>query len=159
MRGKPSWWDILVDDLDVAQRFYSAVFGWTFPISGPDFVVVFDGTEQVGQLYASSERVSGRGIRMYFDSDDLEGILAKVASAGGIVKTERTPIGRGGGWDGEVHGAERGPDRPPHQGPRKKAQQGPPTPGRRAGGWGGAENRPAPATTTGKPTDWRQAAL
>ena len=43
MRGKPSWWDILVDDLDVAQRFYSAVFGWTFPISGPDFVVVFDG--------------------------------------------------------------------------------------------------------------------
>src|SRR5215813_7936363 len=87
MRGKPSWWDILVDDLDVAQRFYSAVFDWTFPISKPDFMVVFDGTEQVGQLYASSEQVSGRGIRMYFDTDDLEGILAKVASAGGIVKT------------------------------------------------------------------------
>lgn len=76
-------------------------FGWTFPISGPDFVVVFDGTEQVGQLYASSEQVSGRGIRMYFDTDDLEGILAKVASAGGIVKTERTPISPEMGWYGE----------------------------------------------------------
>jgi predicted enzyme related to lactoylglutathione lyase len=101
MRGKPSWWDILVDDLEVAQRFYRAVFGWTFPIPGPDFVVVFDGTEQVGQLYASSEQVSGRGIRMYFDTDDLEAILAKVASAGGIVKTERTPIGPEMGWYGE----------------------------------------------------------
>ena len=59
MRGKPSWWDILVDDLDVAQRFYGAVLDWTFPISGPDFVVVSDGTEPVGQLYSSGERVSG----------------------------------------------------------------------------------------------------
>jgi predicted enzyme related to lactoylglutathione lyase len=58
MRGKPLWWDILVDDLDVAQRFYSAVFGWTFPISGPDFVVVFDGTEQV----ASSTHQASRSL-------------------------------------------------------------------------------------------------
>jgi uncharacterized protein len=101
MRGRPSWWDILVDDLDVAQRFYGAVFGWTFPISGPDFVVVFDGSEQVGQLYASSEQVAGRGIRMYFDTDDLDGTLAKVASAGGLVKTERTAIGPDMGWYGE----------------------------------------------------------
>src|SRR5262249_22767332 len=101
MRGKPSWWDILVDDLDVAQRFYSAVFGWTFPISGPDFMVVFDGTEQSGKLYAPGRQYSGRGIQLSFDPDDLEGILAKVASAGGIVKTERTPIGREMGWYGE----------------------------------------------------------
>ncbi|WP_026928827.1 VOC family protein [Glycomyces tenuis] len=100
MRGKPSWWDILVDDLKVAQDFYGAVFGWTFPMSGPDFVVVFDGTEQVGQLYESSERV-GRGIRMYFDTDDLEGVLAKAANAGGTVKTERTLISPEMGWYGE----------------------------------------------------------
>lgn len=101
MRGKPSWWDILVNDLDVARAFYGAVFDWTFPISGPDFVVVSDGTEPVGQLYSSSERVSGRGIRMYFDTDDLEGILAKVATAGGTVKTERTLISPEMGWFGE----------------------------------------------------------
>lgn len=101
MRGRPSWWDILVDDLEVAQNFYSAVFGWTFPTSGPDFVVVYDGTEPVGQLYASSEHVSGRGIRMYFDTDDLESILAKVASAGGTVKTERALISPDMGWYGE----------------------------------------------------------
>ena len=101
MRGKPSWWDILVDDLDVAQSFYRAVFDWTFPISGPDFVVVSDGTEPVGQLYSSNERVSGRGIRMYFDTDDLEGILAKVATAGGTVKTGRTLISPEMGWFGE----------------------------------------------------------
>ena len=87
-RGGTSWSTISTwPNVSIAP-----VFGWTFPIAGPDFVVVFDGTEQIGQLYASSEQVSGRGIRMYFDTDDLEGILAKVASAGGIVKTERTPI-------------------------------------------------------------------
>jgi hypothetical protein len=151
MRGKPSWWDILVDDLDVAQRFFSAVFGWTFPISGPDFVVVFDGTEQVGQLYASSEQVSGRGIRMYFDTDDLEGIL----------RTD--PDRPGDGLVRRVHRSERGHDRPPHQRSRQIAQQRATTPCRRAarsptgcaGRCGGADNRPAPApaTTTGKPTD------
>jgi predicted enzyme related to lactoylglutathione lyase len=38
---------------------------------------------------------------MYFDTDDLEGILAQVASAGRIVKTERTPISPEMGWYGE----------------------------------------------------------
>jgi len=101
MRGKPSWWDILVDDLDAAQAFYGAVFEWTFPIAGPDFVVVSDGTEPVGQLYTSGAGVSGRGIRMYFDTDDLEAILAKVTTAGGTVKTRRTLISPEMGWFGE----------------------------------------------------------
>lgn len=101
MRGQASWWDIVVDDLDVAQRFYGAVFDWTFPMARPDFVVVSDGTEPVGQFYLSTEQVAGRGIRMYFDTDDLEGILAKVAPAGGTVKTNRTLINPEMGWYGE----------------------------------------------------------
>jgi predicted enzyme related to lactoylglutathione lyase len=101
MRGRASWWDIQVDDLAVAQRFYGEVFGWTFPMSGPDFVVVSDGTELVGQLYASNEPVSGRGIRMYFETADLEGVLAKVSDAGGKVKSERALISPEMGWFGE----------------------------------------------------------
>jgi len=101
MRGRVSWWDIQVDDLAVAQRFYGEVFGWTFPLSRPDFVVVHDGTEQVGQLYASREQVSGRGIRMYFDTEDLEGVLARVQPAGGRVRTERSLISPEMGWYGE----------------------------------------------------------
>jgi hypothetical protein len=53
------------------------VFGWTFPLSGPDFVVISDGAEMVGQLYLFTERVSGRGLRVYFEITDIEGVLAK----------------------------------------------------------------------------------
>lgn len=101
MRGKPTWWDIQVDDLEVAQKFYGTVFDWAFPMTGPDFVVVFDGTEPVGQLYLRTEAAAGRGIRMYFDTDDLEGVLAKVAGAGGKVLVERTLINPELGWWGE----------------------------------------------------------
>lgn len=101
MRGTVSWWDIQVDDLGAAQRFYGEVFGWTFPMAGPDFVVVSDGTEMVGQLYVSAEPVSGRGIRVYFETTDVEGVLAKVSRAGGKVKTERSLISPERGWYAE----------------------------------------------------------
>lgn len=84
MRGRVSWWDIQIDDLAVAQRFYGEVLGGRFPDCCPDFVAASDGTEQVGELYESSEPVSGRGIRLQFDADDREGVWRRFrASAGG----------------------------------------------------------------------------
>jgi hypothetical protein len=137
-------------------------------MSGPDFVVVFDGTEQVGQLYASSEQVSGRGIRMYFDADDLEGILARSRALAALSRPNGPRSARR--WDGTASSPIRAGSRsastpafPPNStatssntwSPRCSPAPPltPPTGG--AGRCGGADNRPAPApaTTTGKPTD------
>ena len=35
--GEPCWADVTTPDLDAAQRFYGAVFGWQFQGSGPEF--------------------------------------------------------------------------------------------------------------------------
>src|SRR5687768_16455893 len=35
--GEPCWADELAPDVDAAQRFYGAVFGWTFRSTGPEF--------------------------------------------------------------------------------------------------------------------------
>jgi uncharacterized protein len=35
--GEPCWADATTPDLDAAQRFYGAVFGWEFQNSGPEF--------------------------------------------------------------------------------------------------------------------------
>src|SRR6266545_4806611 len=35
--GEPCWADATTPDLDAAQRFYAAVFGWEFQNSGPEF--------------------------------------------------------------------------------------------------------------------------
>lgn len=35
--GEPCWADVMTPDLEAAQRFYGAVFGWEFQNSGPEF--------------------------------------------------------------------------------------------------------------------------
>jgi len=35
--GAPIWIDLTTSDLDRAQEFYGAVFGWTFASAGPEY--------------------------------------------------------------------------------------------------------------------------
>ena len=35
--GEPTWIDLATPDLDGAKAFYSAVFGWDYMDTGPDF--------------------------------------------------------------------------------------------------------------------------
>ena len=35
--GAPCWLDLLTSDLQRAQDFYGAVFGWTFESAGPEY--------------------------------------------------------------------------------------------------------------------------
>ncbi|MEQ7123917.1 VOC family protein [Actinopolymorpha sp. B11F2] len=96
-----AWWEIQVPDLDVAQAFYGAVFGWTFEPFEDGFVVAktADGT-MVGGLDTSAGDAppAGRRVHVYFRSDDLEATLRAVQAAGGAVVQPRTLISEGYGW-------------------------------------------------------------
>jgi uncharacterized protein len=95
------WWEIQVPELDKAQEFYSAVFGWTFEPFGDDFVIAktSDGA-MVGGLVRSAADVSpaGRHVRIYFAVQDLEGTLRTAEANGGEVVDTRTLISEEYGW-------------------------------------------------------------
>lgn len=103
IEGKVSWWDIQVTDLAEAQRFYGAVFGWTFQPMGDTYAVAAGpGGEPYGGLTTTGKGdVGGRGTRIYFTADDLEDVLGKVGASGGTVTTDRTEISPEMGWFAE----------------------------------------------------------
>lgn len=99
---KMSWWEIPVPDLDDARRFYGEVFGWTFQPFGEDyFVAVGPDDEMLGGIFLASEGQLGNGVRITFETDDLEGALDRVTAAGGAVATPRSEIGGDMGWYGD----------------------------------------------------------
>lgn len=96
---KMNWWEIPVPDLDDAQRFYGEVFGWTFQPFGENYFAATgpDG-DMLGGIFLASEDELGNGVRITFETDDLEAALGRVTAAGGTVMTERAEIGGGMGW-------------------------------------------------------------
>jgi len=96
---KMSWWEIPVPDLDQAQRFYGEAFGWTFQPFGEDYVMAAGPDEEMlGGIFKAPEEQLGNGVRIIFDTDDLEGALDRVAAAGGSVVSPREEIGGDMGW-------------------------------------------------------------
>lgn len=97
--GRVTWWELAVGDLDVAQKFYAAVFGFTFTAYGEGYLAVLsaDGV-MVGGIYAGEGEPAGRAARIYFETDDLEGTLQTVRAAGGTVVQARTEVGGDMGW-------------------------------------------------------------
>jgi uncharacterized protein len=92
-----TWWEIQVDDVAKAAAFYGTVFGWAFQYPmGDDYgLIMSPAGDMIGGLDGSSTEApapEGRRTRIYVSVDDLESTLAKVASAGGTVRTERTLI-------------------------------------------------------------------
>ena len=91
--GVPNWADCATTDLDAAEKFYEAVFGWT-----PERVTASDGAvysiqrldgKMVAGIYELNEELRRVGVPphwgTYFEVDDVEAILGKVAAAGGKV--------------------------------------------------------------------------
>ena len=99
-----SWFEIPTLELTRATDFYAAITGHA--LARTDFygtpMVVFPGApEEVrGCLVQSERQVPGGGQRIYLACDHLpgrlDGVLARVAPAGGEVVLPRTDIGRAG---------------------------------------------------------------
>lgn len=95
-----NWWEIEVPDLGQASAFYGTVFGWTMVPFGESSVFAKRGESLVCGLTLVAGTPSGRGVRAYLDTSDLEATLARVVEAGGAVTTPRTLVDTGGdmGW-------------------------------------------------------------
>ncbi len=93
--GKASWWELQVTDLAEAQQFYAAVFGFTYTPYGDEYAVALNSEgEMVGGLTTTTAGdPGGRGVRLYFGTEELEAVLDRVRAAAGTVVQERTEIG------------------------------------------------------------------
>jgi predicted enzyme related to lactoylglutathione lyase len=95
MAGKLVHVEIKAGDVDRAEGFWSGVFGWEISPSGMpgmDYRLFQTGEDQGGGLMAGD---AGH-LDVYFDTDDIDGTIAKVRSGGGE-SSDKQPI-PGIGW-------------------------------------------------------------
>jgi predicted enzyme related to lactoylglutathione lyase len=98
-----NWFEIPVNNLERAKRFYEGVLGVTLslndlgPLKMAWFPMTQDGPGATGTLVKAETYVpSHAGTMVYFSVDDLEGALEKVAASGGKVLHPKMSIGEYG---------------------------------------------------------------
>jgi uncharacterized protein len=83
MAGKLVHFEIPAGDAERAKGFWSGVFGWEFGDSampGVEYYMVRTGEDQGGAVMPSEGPF---GLVVYFDTDDIDGSIAKVRENGG----------------------------------------------------------------------------
>ena len=93
--GSPSWFELGTTDQAGAERFYSALFGWTVdrsPMPDGSYTIFKLGGRDVGACYTLMPEQTAQGVPphwgVYFRVDDADAIVAKVRATGGKVLTE-----------------------------------------------------------------------
>jgi predicted enzyme related to lactoylglutathione lyase len=83
-------------DANRAEQFYGGLFGWEFgrPMEEMDYRMANLGEGQGAAIYP--DEGGGPGLRVYFDTDDIEATIAKVRESGGEAE-EKAPV-PGMGW-------------------------------------------------------------
>ncbi|BBX20368.1 hydroxylase [Mycolicibacterium duvalii] len=85
--GAPIWIDLGTSDLDRAQHFYGAVFGWTFESAGPDYggyvTASRDGRPVAGLMANDPQWNAPDGWTTYLHTADIDATVAAVTAAGG----------------------------------------------------------------------------
>jgi predicted enzyme related to lactoylglutathione lyase len=98
--GVPSWVDTAAHDLDVARRFYSGIFDWTFQhaipaeVPGSYLIATIDGQDVAA--IGSAEPDEQAAWHTYIAVDDADATAETLAAAGGTVTIEPTDAGPGG---------------------------------------------------------------
>ncbi len=97
--GTPCWVDLSVDNQAAAQEFYSALFGWEYNISGPEF-------GNYAMAHLGGRNVAGIGGKMgpaqpsvwttYLASENLEDTATKITAANGTVHMPPMDIANNG---------------------------------------------------------------
>src|SRR3954464_13646261 len=87
--GEPCWADVVAPDMSTAQRFYGAVFGWTFadaPHTSGDDVLCLQENQPVGALRApTSDTALPAAWTTYLSTSDSAATGEDVERAGGRV--------------------------------------------------------------------------
>jgi uncharacterized protein len=95
--GRLVHFEVPVSDADRAQRFYEDLFGWSFSSweGGPiDYRMTRAGGDPGGAVWASDS--DERGVIVYFDTDDIDAQMARLAELGGDAG-DKQPV-PGMGW-------------------------------------------------------------
>src|SRR5436305_164590 len=97
MPGKLVHFELPVQDVDRAKKFWSGVFGWEFGDSampGMEYYMVRTGEDQGGAILPSEQKAAAPIV--YFDTDDIDASIGKVRENGGEAE-DKHPI-PGIGW-------------------------------------------------------------
>jgi predicted enzyme related to lactoylglutathione lyase len=100
MPNRPNHFEIPVDDADRAEKFYGAVFGWTFQRyeGAPEYYgMVNTGEGEPGINGALFQRGPDAETTLTMSVDSIEGAIARIEDAGGEIVQGKTPI-PGMGW-------------------------------------------------------------
>ncbi len=92
MTGNVVHFELPAADAGRAKEFWGGLFGWTFSgWEGPvEYYMTEAGGGPAGATFPSE--APGTGTIVYFDTDDIDASLAKVAELGGTVVLEKQPI-------------------------------------------------------------------
>lgn len=86
--GAPCWIDLSTSDIERAQQFYGAVFGWTFESAGPEYggyVSAFvDGVQVAGLMPNDPQWNMPDRWNTYLHTADADATIAAVTGAGGM---------------------------------------------------------------------------
>lgn len=95
--GMPMWTDLMTPVTGTARAFYTALFGWTFQDSGPEYggyTMAYQGGKTAAGIGSTPE---GSGMpsvwTVYFASDDLAADASRVRALGGQVMVEPMKVG------------------------------------------------------------------
>jgi|SRR5579883_458497 predicted enzyme related to lactoylglutathione lyase len=95
MSAKMVHFELPAADVERAKRFWSGVGGWAFGDSampGMEYFMVRTDDDQGGAVYAATDETdAGSGVRVYFDTDDIDATIAKVRELGGTAR-DKQPI-------------------------------------------------------------------
>lgn len=101
--GKVIWHDLITEDIDKAQSFYSGLFGWTFEKStgtrGEEYLLARNGDVLVAGLLAYKAPDDGKRYSRwlpYLSVDDVDAAIERASSAGGrvVASARNVSLGR-----------------------------------------------------------------
>jgi uncharacterized protein len=85
--GAPCWIDLASSEVERAQDFYGAVFGWTFEYAGPEYGgyinAAKDGRPVAGLMANRPEFATPDNWATYFHTADINATVSAVTAAGG----------------------------------------------------------------------------
>lgn len=77
--------EIFVSDMDRAQTFYQALFGWRFSAFTPDMVVFGNGDQHIGGLMRTDSVQPAARASVWFRVKELDSMIALGQELGGSV--------------------------------------------------------------------------
>jgi predicted enzyme related to lactoylglutathione lyase len=94
MAGKIVHFELVANDADRASGFWNGLFGWNIGAStmeGFDYRMFQNADDQGGAVYPAQEGQSTGAAIIYFDTDDIDGSIAKVRELGGTAD-DKQPV-------------------------------------------------------------------